>query len=165
MINPMLGSARLALVLAVSLVASACGSSQTPAPTGPARFQVVLENAPRPVSLAIVDRTGLVVKVAASDQNTAANPAERDAFDGGNVFVRGGPGGTSVTVVWGSGTCSPTQAMLITASGDDWNVQIDPGPTVGEVCDMMLISLAVTISTSVLVDPTRVHASFVRGNA
>lgn len=165
MINVMTSRALLALVLAVSLVATACGASQTPTPTGPTRFQVVLENAPRPVTLAIVDRTGLVIKAAASDQNTAANPAERDAFDGGNVFVRRGQEATSMTVVWGSGTCSPTQAMLITASGGDWNVQIDLGPTVGEVCDMMLISLAVTITTSVPVDPTRVHASFVRGNA
>ena len=128
-------------------------------PSGPAVLHVALGNAPKPISLSVVDRTGLVVAAAASNGNLPMNLREQADFDKNQALVRAGPDANSVTILWGSGTCAPNQAMLITPAGDGWMVQIDLGSAVGEVCDMMLISLAVTITASVPLDATRIHAS------
>jgi hypothetical protein len=120
---------------------------------------VVLGNAPRPISLSVADRSGLVVAAAASDANIPMNLREQADFDKNQALVRAGPDEKSVTVLWRSGTCTPNQSMLITPAGDGWTVQIDLGAAVGDVCDLMLISLAVTITASVPLDATRIHAS------
>jgi hypothetical protein len=122
-------------------------------------FHVVLGNAPRPISLSVADRSGLVVAAAASDANVPMNLREQADFDKNQALVRAGPDEKSVTVLWRSGTCTPNQSMLITPAGDGWTVQIDLGAAVGDVCDMMLIGLAVTITASVPLDATRIHAS------
>ncbi len=153
-----MSTTRLALAAVVLLSAQGCGSSPTPAPSGPTVLHVVLGNAPRPISLSVVDRSGLVIAAAASDGNVPMNLREQADFDKNRALVRAGSGETSVTVLWRSGTCTPNQSMLITPAGNGWTVQIDLGPAVGDVCDLMLIGLAVTITASVPLDATRIHA-------